>query len=103
MALAGRVAVGALSVDPRSGKVRWQHLHENTLQRAVKETTSKMGSTTQLSGYMLRHAVAIPLPEEGDDIRTVQELLGHAEVATTMIDTYVLNTPGLAGNSPAHA
>jgi site-specific recombinase XerD len=103
MALAGRVAVGALSVDPRSGKVRWHHLHENTLQRAVKETAGEVGSNTQLSGHVPRHAVAIPLLEEGDDIRTMQELLGHAEVATTMIDTYVLKTPGLAGNSPAHA
>jgi integron integrase len=94
---------GRLSVDPRSGKVRRHHLHENALQRAVKETAVKVGLTKQMSCHVLRHSFATHLLEGGYDIRTVQELLGHADVSTTMICTHVLNTPGLAVKSPADA
>jgi integron integrase len=94
---------GRLSVDPRSGKVRRYHIHENALQRAVKETAVKVGWTKQMSCHVLRHSFATHLLEGGYDIRTVQELLGHADVSTTMIYTHVLNTPGLAVKSPGDA
>jgi integron integrase len=94
---------GRLSVDPRSGTVRRHHLHENALQRAVKDAAVKVGLTKQMSCHVLRHSFATHLLEGGYDIRTVQELLGHADVSTTMIYTHVLNTPGLAVKSPADA
>jgi site-specific recombinase XerD len=94
---------GRLSVDPRSGKVRRHHLHENALQRAVKDVAVKVALTKQMSCHVLRHSFATHLLEVGSDIRTVQELLGHADVSTTMIYTHVLNTPGLAVKSPADA
>ena len=94
---------GRLSVDPRSGKVRRHHIHENALQRAVKDTAVQVGLTKQMSCHVLRYSFATHLLEGGYDIRTVQELLGHADVSTTMIYTHVLNTPGLAVKSPADA
>ena len=83
--------------------MRRHHIHENALQRAVKEAAVQVGLTKQVSCHVLRHSFATPLLEGGYDIRTVQELLGHADVSTTMIYTHVLNTPGLAVKSPAVA
>jgi integron integrase len=74
-----------LSIDPRQRKVRRHHLHENALQKAVKQAAFKVGLTKPVSCHVLRHSFATHLLETRYDIRTVQELLGHADVATTMI------------------
>lgn len=91
----------SLSVDPRSGKVRRHHINENLLHRAVKQAVEQAGITKTVSCHTFRHSFATHLLQSGSDIRTVQELLGHADVATTMIYTHVLNRPGLSVRSPA--
>ncbi|MDP2652406.1 MAG: integron integrase, partial [Candidatus Omnitrophota bacterium] len=91
----------SLSVDPRSGKVRRHHINENLIQKAVKEAAARAGINKQVSCHTLRHSFATHLLEANYDIRTVQELLGHSNVATTMIYTHVLNRPGLSVKSPA--
>jgi len=82
------------SVDPRSGSVRRHHLHESSLQRAIKRAAGEAAIPKQVNSHALRHSFATHLLEQGYDIRTVQELLGHADVSTTMIYTHVLNRPG---------
>jgi integron integrase len=91
----------SLSVDPRSGVVRRHHIHETALQKAVAAAARKVGLAKQVGCHTLRHSFATHLLENGADIRTVQELLGHANVATTMIYTHVMNRPGVNVQSPA--
>ena len=90
-----------LSVDPRSATVRRHHISESVAQKAVKEAAFRAGISRSVSCHTLRHSFATHLLEARYDIRTVQELLGHANVSTTMIYTHVLNRPGLSVQSPA--
>ena len=89
-----------LSEDPATGVVRRHHVYENFLARGVKEAARAAGIAKHVSCHTLRHSFATHLLEGGYDIRTVQELLGHADVSTTMVYTHVLNKGGRGVASP---
>ena len=92
-----------LSIDPRSGVERRHHLFEERLQRALKKAVASAGIVKPVSVHTLRHSFATHLLQAGTDIRTVQELLGHSDVSTTMIYTHVLKAAAGGTASPLDA
>ena len=90
----------ALSTDPRTGEVRRHHLYEQSVQRAVAGAAKRAGIAKPCTPHVLRHSFATHMLQAGYDIRTVQELLGHSDVSTTMIYTHVMNRGGRGVRSP---
>jgi site-specific recombinase XerD len=88
------------SVDPRTGAERRHHRDESSLQKAVRAAARVAGIAKHVTCHTFRHSFATHLLEAGDDIRTVQALLGHQDVKTTMISTHVLHRGAKAVRSP---
>ncbi|RKZ66114.1 MAG: integron integrase [Gammaproteobacteria bacterium] len=89
-----------LAQDPRSGVIRRHHIHQSAIQRSIKKATTQAGILKRVTSHTMRHSFATHLLESGVDIRTVQALLGHADVSTTMIYTHVVGRGGQGVKSP---
>jgi site-specific recombinase XerD len=89
-----------LSKDPRSGQMRRHHLDEATIHRAIKTAVARVGIQKRVSSHTFRHSFATHGLQGGADIRTIQELLGHEDVSTTMIYTHVMGQGGCGMKSP---
>ncbi len=92
--------MGEWNSPTRSGETRRHHLHESTIQKALKQAVQQSGVPKRVSCHTFRHSFATHLLQNGYDIRTVQELLGHKDVRTTMIYTHVLARGGRGVRSP---
>ena len=90
----------SLSIDPRSGRKQRHHLHESSVQKAVRKAAKTAGIPKHVTCHTLRHSFATHLLQQGYDIRTIQDLLGHKDVSTTMIYTHVIKKGGMAVRSP---
>jgi site-specific recombinase XerD len=86
--------------DPRTGLLRRHHVLDTTFQKALHKAALRAGLNKRVTPHVLRHSFATHLLEGGADIRTVQDLLGHKDVATTQIYTHVMQKPGLGVRSP---
>ena len=101
MGMAIRIPAKGLSKDPQTGEVGRHRAHEKTAsEKAVQTAKRLVGIEKHVNVHTFRHCFATHLLEAGYDIRTVQELLGHKDVSTTMIYTHVLNRPGISVKSP---
>ncbi|WP_316368941.1 integron integrase [Candidatus Thiodiazotropha sp. CDECU1] len=94
------IPASRIAQDPRTGVVRRHHLHQSAVQKMVKRAAEATGIHKRVTSHTLRHSFATHLLEAGSDIRTVQELLGHTDVSTTMIYTHVIGRGGQGARSP---